>query len=792
MIVEEKFEYSDLESYPGKVLSIEKHTGMVQLNAENDLSLRIYFVTEHIVRFRYAVEGYFDNDFSYGIDPKFEQKEISYEVQEMPEAVVLLTDTLKIRIERSNMSVRIMDHQGNILNEDEKGFHWERNQDHGGHIVQMTKRVQYGEAFYGLGDKPVDLNLKGRRFQNWGTDEYGYNKGTDPLYKSIPIYYGLHDGRGYGIFFDNTFQSYFDFGLERTKAMSFWAQGGEMNYYFIAGPDLMDVCRRYTLMTGTPDLPPMWSLGYQQCKWSYFPESKVMEIADKMRELQIPCDAIYLDIDYMDGFRCFTWDLDRFPEPKRMVDELKAKGFQTMVIIDPGIKKDKNYSVFTEGMEKGYFCRRVDGPYVEGKVWPGDCYFPDFTRPEVREWWAGLYKGLIEDVGVAGVWNDMNEPALFEVPTKTFPLDVVHDYDGNMTSHRKAHNIYGMQMARATADGVKRHRGGKRTLIITRSGYSGLQRYSSVWTGDNIATWEHLWLADVQAQRLAISGISFSGSDIGGFIGQPTPELMMRWIQLGIFHPFCRVHSSGDHGDQEPWSFGEQCVEVFRKFVELRYRLLPYIYTSFYQYHKEGTPMLRPMVFADQADKETVDRDHEFLCGDHILVCPVMTEGSTERKVYLPSGQWFDYWNGDYYKGNQEHIFDTPIDELPMLIKAGAVLPLYPVQQYVGEKTIEKITLNIYYKAGEEVSKFYEDDADTYAYENGGPTAYHSFTVRGTDADLVVEKTTDGSYQSSIQRYKLHLVGLPFDAATITVDGQPVDKESMTIPADFKSLVFSK
>jgi alpha-glucosidase len=508
-----------------------------------------------------------------------------------------------------------------------------------------------------------------------------------------------------------------------------------------------------------------------------------------MRELKVPCDAIYLDIDYMDGFRCFTWDKEKFPDPKGMVDKLRADGFQTMVMIDPGIKKDKNYSVFQEGLEKGYFCKRIDGHYVEGKVWPGDCYFPDFTRKEVREWWATLYKEIIEDVGVAGVWNDMNEPALFEVESKTFPLDVIHDYDGHPTGHRKAHNVYGMQMARATAAGVKKYRNGQRTLIITRSGYSGLQRYSSVWTGDNIATFEHLWLADVQAQRLAISGVSFCGSDIGGFISQPKPELMMRWIQLGIFHPFCRVHSSGDHGEQEPWSFGEECLDVFRKFVELRYKLLPYIYTTFYQYHKEYTPMMRPLSFVDQDDKETVYRDHEFLCGDHILVCPVLEESARTKRVYLPSSEWYNLWTNKKYTGRKEYEIEAPIDEMPIFIKEGAIIPKYPVQQYVGEKTIETVTLDIYFKEGEETSYFYDDDKNGYGYEDN-EYHYSKFLLSGSSNQIEITQSREGSFDAELKQFSLNIIGQPFDVESIQVDGKTFDVGT-SIPSGFNKIKIS-
>ena len=781
--------FSEKENYPKQFQKYTTTEKYIEIESSEDLRLRIYPITDSILRLRYCIDGYFDPDFSYALDEKYTPETPAYKLEESTSEIIVLTSQVQCVVNKENLKVTFKTIEGEILSEEEKGFHWEKNETFGGYIVQNSKKIQEGESFYGLGDKPTDLNLKSKKFTNWGTDEYGYHKDTDPLYKSIPIYYGLHNNKAYGIFFDNTFRSYFDFGSERDEVASFWAQGGEMNYYFIAGPQLMDVCKRYTKLTGVPEMPPMWALGYQQCKWSYYPDTKVKEIASKLREHRVPCDAIYLDIDYMDGFRCFTWDNERFPDPKGLVDSLKEQGFQTMVIIDPGIKKDKNYDIFNEGLEKGYFCRRIDGHYVEGKVWPGDCYFPDFTRQEVRTWWAGLYKGLIEEVGVAGVWNDMNEPALFEVESKTFPLDVIHDYDGHQTGHRKAHNIYGMQMARATAEGVKKYRNGQRTLIITRSGYSGLQRYSSVWTGDNIATFEHLWLADVQAQRLAISGISFCGSDIGGFISQPTPELMMRWIQLGIFHPFCRVHSSGDHGDQEPWSFGDQCLDVFRKYVELRYQLLPYIYTTFFQYHHEATPMMRPIVFFDQSDIETRDRDHEFLCGDHILVCPVIEEKARVKKVYLPASDWYHYWSNTKYQGGKEYDVPAALEEIPMFIEAGAIIPKYPVQQYVGEKLIETVTLDVYFKAGKETSFFYDDDKNGYGYEQG-EYKYSRFDFDGSDEQLSIDHTKEGTYESDIKNFAFNFIGLPNYKLELIVDGSRVELNSL-VSSDFKSLVLS-
>ncbi len=774
------------EIFPGSMTSSKWEDGRLEATSDNGVIIRIEPITPQIIRVRYGSELYFQEDFTYALDPKFKKDPGTVNFNDGPDVIEISTTAVKCRINKADFLVTFLDLDDNVINKDEKGFHYEDDDDTGNDIVQMSKQVYPSEVYYGLGDKPSELNLKGKRFQNWGTDCYGYDYGWDPLYKNIPFYYGLHKGIGYGIFFDNTFRTFFDFGNERNAATSFWAHGGEMNYYFIAGPELLDVNKRYAQLTGVADMPALWSLGFQQCKWSYYPESQVRDITTKMREMRVPCDAIYLDIDYMDGFRCFTWDKERFPEPKKMIDDLRDQGFKTMVIIDPGIKKDHDYPVFKEALEKGYFCKRLDGPYAEGKVWPGDCYFPDFTKPEVRDWWADLYKGLIDDLGVAGVWNDMNEPALFEVESKTMPDDVMFDYDGHITSHRKAHNVYGMQMARSTYDGVKKHGNNKRGLIITRSGYSGLQRYSSVWTGDNIATWQHVWLANIQCQRLAVSGVSFAGSDIGGFIGHPTPDMFVRWIQLAIFHPFCRVHSSQDDGDQEPWSFGEEALDLFREAIELRYRMLPYHYTAFYQHHSTGVPILRPLSFYDQHDVDTHNRDHEFLCGDHILTSSISKEMAQSKEVYLPQGKWYNYWTDKLENGGQTTTFPLTKSTYPVFIKEGAIIPLYPVQQYVGEKEIEEITLSVYYKNGTEVSNFYEDAHNGYEYQTGA-FRYATYTLEGGDGFLKITQSVEGDYQPSYDRVKLDLHGVPAEGLRVKVDGAVID--GVVVPLGFGEVV---
>ena len=765
--------------FPSEIVDYRKDVDTLYFTTKNNVILQLTVVRDSVIRFRYATTGKFENDFSYGVTIHASRGYNFLEVSEDDTHYIITTSKLICKVEKLSLQVRLYDALDMVLiNEDEIGFHWEESYEFGGDIVKMSKVSQKAESYYGLGDKPVDVNLKGKRFENWVTDSYAFGKDTDPIYKAIPFYTSIHNNKSYGIFFDNTFKTHFDFAQERRNVTSFWAQGGEMNYYFIYGPEMSDVVANYTDLTGKPHaLPPLWALGFHQCKWSYYPESNVKEVTKTFRDLQIPCDAIYLDIDYMDGFRCFTWDKNYFPDPKRMVKELENDGFKTVVIIDPGIKIDLEYDVFKEALDKDYFCKRADGPYMKGKVWPGECYFPDYTKPEVREWWSGLFQELIEDIGVKGVWNDMNEPAVMDVPNKSFPDDVRHNYDGNHCSHRKAHNVYGMQMARATYHGLKKYSYPKRPFVITRAAYSGTQRYTSTWMGDNVATWEHLAIANNQAQRMAMSGFSFAGSDIGGFAEQPQGELFARWIQLGIFHVFCRVHSSGDHGDQEPWVFGEEITDIVRKFVEIRYQLLPYLYTAFWNHIKNGTPILKSLVLFDQEDQHTHYRSDEFVYGEHILVCPIQEPNAKGRRMYIPRGKWYNFWTNEVIEGGKETWVDADLDSMPIFIKEGAVIPKYPVQQYVGEKDFDEITLDVYYKKGKEKSQLYDDAHDGYDYKKGR-YSLRTFKVTGKKKEFILQQHKEGTFNAGYSKFNVVLHNLPFTITSVQIDNVEISIDS--------------
>jgi alpha-glucosidase len=743
--------------------------------SDGDATVEIMIVTSEIIRVRLAPHSVFLEDFSYAV-PKLENKTKDFKLTENDSEYMVSTVAVNCHISKSNFHISFSDTEGHITSADAVPMHWEENVKFGGYYVYSTKVCQEEESFFGLGDKPTDFNLRGKRLKNWNTDAYSFAWNQDPLYRSIPFYISLNENIAHGIFFDNTFKAHFDFGAEDPTKTSFWADGGELQFYYIHGPHMMDVVKRYHFITGTHPMPPLWALGYHQCRWSYYPESKVRKIANGFRENKIPCDGIYLDIDYMDGYRCFTWNTKYFPDPKKMIRELAADGFKTVVIIDPGIRVDDHYSVFKEGKKNRYFCRRSDDYFMEGHVWPGRCQFPDFTNPEVREWWGGLFEGLVE-AGVAGVWNDMNEPAVFG--SGTFPDDVRHQYDGHRGSHRKAHNIYGMQMVRATYDGLRKIMKNKRPFTISRAGYAGVQRFSSVWTGDNVASWEHLVLGNIQCQRLSISGIPFCGTDIGGFSGEPDGELFTRWIQLGTFSPFMRAHSAGDTKEREPWSFGEPYTAINRKFIELRYRLIPYLYSVFWEHHRYGFPILRPVIMHEQEVYKNHFRQDEFTYGDKILVCPVLAPGEKTRRVYLPKGKWYYFWTNQLIDGGKEVEVPTPLETMPIFMKAGSVIPEYPVMQYMGEKEIEEVRLNVYYSDYEVNSFLFEDYGETFAYEQD-IYLEKKFVVEGKAHKLTIQQSMEGLYTPRYENYSLHVVGLPFKPNRVIADDKEVKEFTFT------------
>ena len=680
---------------------------------------------------------------------KKEWDDFEFQVDENNNEILIDTGIIKIRVLKQKFNLIFEDRSG-VINEDYETGYSKNN-------FCCYKKLDEVEHFYGFGEKTGPLDKYGWDTVNWNTDiSSKHDDMTKSLYVSIPFFIGIKDKRAYGIYLDNEERTYFDMGCENRNFYYFGTEAQSINYYFIYGPKIREVVERYTALTGRMKMAPRWILGHQQSRWSYYPDKKVLEIARKYREKNIPCDVIYLDIDYMDGYRVFTWDKSRFKDFKGMNQKLHEMGFKIVAIIDPGVKVDKNYFAYSEGMKNGYFIKTKDGGTFDGKVWPMNSVFPDFSREEVRCWWGDLNKKLI-DAGVDGIWNDMNEPSLFDTENKTIPEDAVHNSDSGIQSHREFHNLYGMMMDKGTYEGLLRAGKNKRPFLLSRSGFAGIQRYAAIWTGDNMSLFEHLKLSIPMNCSLGLSGVAFVGNDIGGFNKNCSEELLIRWYEAGVFLPFFRNHSAITTRDQEPWAFGERAEKIIKKYIELRYKFLPYIYNLFYEASAYGHPIIRPLVYEFQDDEMTYKIQDEFMVGDSILTAPVVESGVNNRKVYLPNGYWVDFWNGSIYKGGSEIEYSAPIDVLPLFIKSGSIIPEIEYENYIGEKPIEKIVLNIY--PSDYINfTIYEDDGETLDYErNVFLKTKFEFKVLNDTYKLKREIIHDG-YNNPFNYYEINIV----------------------------------
>lgn len=753
---------------PGSVTSCKETNQGVRIAAQHAVFLLIPYTPE-IIRIR-VTQKEFPADFSYAV---IRQPEGTFKSRkEFPDRWELTTDSLRVKIMKQPLRIIFETLNGTVINEDYAGqqLTWL------GDEVSTYKKLFKDEKFIGLGEKTGPLNRRGNAYTNWNTD-WAYERDTDPLYKSIPFYIGIHDPVVYGIFLDNSFRTKFNFGASTDEEfMFFTACHGEMNYYFIGGSEVPRILENYTWLTGRMPLPPYWSLGYQQCRWGYYPESEVMSVARQFRDKKMPCDVLYLDIDYMDRYKIFTWDTVRFPDPHRMTTELNAMGFHLATIVDPGIKIEPGYFAYDEGVTNDLFVKYPSGDRYVGTVWPGRCHFPDFTSEATRSWWGNSFQHLTS-AGVEGFWNDMNEPAAWG---QNIPDILQFDFDGNGGTMAGAHNIYGMQMTRATYDGTRKLMNGKRPFLLSRAAFSGSQRFTAVWTGDNQATDDHMFVAVRLINSISLSGIAFCGADVGGFHGNPTTDLFTRWMSIGCYTPFFRNHTAVNTHDQEPWAFGEETETTCRKILEQRYRLLPYIYSMFYEAEQSGMPVARSLALNYPFDPNiyTWDYHNEYLFGDAFLIAPV---SSTQRftRVWLPGGEWYRLSTGTMYAGQRDHIVDAPLNDLPVFVRAGSIIPMQSVIQSTSQKPDPVLEVHVY-KGNLPVSfLYYEDDGNTFMYEEG---YYFKRLISYDPQSGQVQFTqTEGASNS---RYAY--VRLVFhDGTSIkTTDPRPFGKErfSMTLP----------
>lgn len=722
-------------------------------------NFRVLAYNENILRITATQEEAFE-DFSYAVTAT--PVTSTFTVVERNHQLLLEGPKFKLNIEKNPARFSFQKLDGTILNEDDTfGISWNGEQ------ATSYKKLQTGERFIGLGEKTGPLDRRGQGYQHWNTDNFAYHSGADPLYCSTPFYIGIHNGLVYGIFLDNTFKSFVNFGASNNRFSSIAVDGGEMNYYFIYGESVGEIIQHYTHLTGRMPLPPQWSIGYQQCRYSYFPDTEVKSIADTFHEKDIPADVIVFDIHYMEAYKIFTWHKEHFSDPKKLIEELKSKGFEVVVMCDPGIKVEEGYEAYEDGVQQNVFIKYPDGSNFTAQVWPGWCHFPDFTKPATRQWWKEKFQQYVS-LGIQGFWNDMNEIATWG---NQLPENIELDFEGNNDSMRRGRNIYGMQMARSTYEGTKELLKGKRPFNLTRAGFSGIQRYAAVWTGDNVATDEHMMLGVRILNSMGLAGIAFCGYDVGGFVGDANPKLFARWISLGAFSPFFRGHSMVNSRDSEPWSFGEEVEEISRNYIKLRYRLMPYLYSAFYEASQTGLPINRTLAIDYSHDEKVYNGtyQHQYLFGPSLLVAPIESYKDL-MKVYLPKGIWYQLFDDAQYTGG-EIIVECPVDKLPVFAKGSSIIVM---NEDAGSNTKQKHeVLEIHLYQGDDDNTYirYEDDGETFDYAKG-MFCTQQFTYRASANTFTVHKIV-GKYTTQYKRYKVYFHGFT-SLKTLSVNSKEV------------------
>lgn len=748
----------------GRVGRSDRHGNTFEFQCKNGKA-RITVLGPKVIRVQATRNGEYRSHESFARVPYEEPVVVRKEVS--AQRVVLNAEHFRMNVSLSSFGLQILDSSGTILQDDsaDGGVVWE------GRHFECRKRMLGDEHFYGLGEKAHGLDKKGLQYEMWNTDNGDYDSESDPLYQSIPFFTVLNRGTALGIFLDNSYRTVFDFGRRNPESYTFGAPDGPLDYYVIIGPKISDVLDGYTLLTGRPCFLPRWALGHQQSRFMvYEREDDILKIGRELRSRKIPCDVLVLDIGYMDEARIFTWKPSVFPNPKTFTARLAQMGFRAMTIIDPGVKLENGYFMYDEGKDAGYFLKRQDGsPYV-GLVWPGETVFPDFSRPEVREWFGSKYETLARCGTSNSSWIDMNEPSncIYDGIKAEYSMTDVVDSEGNLWEPR-LHNVYALGMAHAAFDGLRKAFPNTRPFILTRSGFAGYQRYAAMWTGDNHSTWSMLWLSIPMALNLGLSGIPFSGTDIGGFGGDTTPELLARWYELGAFYPFSRNHSDIRSTRQEPWLFGEEAERIARESLSLRYRLLRYMYSLAKIASTNGLPIMRPLVLEFQDDPATYALDTQFMIGPYMMLAPILEEGAESRDVYFPQGAWYDFWTDARVKGPQSLRVKAPLDRIPIYFREGSIIPAGSVVQNSDEDQGD-LVLWVYPGTTSSIV-VYEDDG----ISEVGPSAETKIAQESTGNNVVI--TVDkrvGNWKPVKRSVVVEFHGLERQPKSFSIDGASI------------------
>ena len=742
----------------------------IQIQA-GEATMRITALRDDIIRVRISASSTLPEDASWAVLSEARTKSIDVQTSPDSGSAGFRTAALEVRIEKDPLRIVISDRSGNVISSDAVGRPVRFQA--GGFTVY--KQMPSSEHYFGLGDKTGQFDRREQAYTLWNTD-IGPQESIDPIYKSIPFFLAINGTRSYGIFLDNTWRTWFDFGKQARDTIAFGAEGGPLDYYFIYGPAPKQVVEGYAYLTGKPPLPPLWALGFQQSRYSYMTETQVRDIASRLRNDRIPSDVIYLDIDYQDRNRPFTVNTKTFPNFPGLVSDLRKQHFHMVTITDLHIAHAPNegYAPYDSGHAGDHFVKNPDGSEFIGVVWPGPSVFPDFTRAQTRQWWGGLYQKFVND-GVAGFWNDMNEPSVFDGPGKTMPLDTVHrieepGFKTRTATHAEIHNVFGLQNVRATYEGLLKLRPDERPFVLTRATFAGGQRYGFTWTGDNSATWNHLRLATQMVLNLGVSGIPYAGADIGGFNGSPPPALLTRWVELAAFSPFCRDHATKGSLPHEVWNNGLDQEAVRRRFIETRYRLLPYFYELADEASRTGLPLMRPVflefpeIFAPGAP--FFDHlDTQFMLGRSLMIAPPpFAEMVDDYVVSFPAGAWYDFWSGEKApaqvpeppvvevakagtnaKFPQPHKIHPALDTMPVYVRGGSIVPLQPLVQSTDETPRGPLELRVY-PGPDCAGAIYLDDGHTLAYQHGNYLRQSLTCQSDSTSTRILFHAREGSY----------------------------------------------
>jgi len=665
---------------------------------------------------------------------------------------IFMAQDLKVEFNLAPFSMSICKNNKRIFNSDEEFIGV-----NGTRIVFKFKKLK-DTPFWGFGEKTGELNKNGQFMKMWNVDvvaDLRFNsmrKDYEPTYVTIPFFITYISGQYWGFLLNNPTESFFDMGREDKEKFYFGTYKGEGILYIIYGPTLNELMKKLIFLTGTIDLPPLWSIGHHQSRWSYMTSKEVRKAINNYKKNKIPLSSIWLDIDYMEGYKIFTWAQKTYRDYAGLIKWLHKKDIAVVTIIDPGVKKDEDYNIYQEGTKLNLFCKTFNGKQYIGYVWPGKTVFPDFSLAKTQNWWSNKISEFLKS-GVDGIWLDMNDPSTGDSERE----DML--FKNGRVEHQFYHNQYGYLMAKATKTGFKKHAKDKRDFILTRSAYTGIQKYSAVWTGDNCSNWEHLQMTIPESLNLSLSGVSFNGADVGGFGGNIDEKLIARWYQANFLFPFFRNHSAIGTKYQEPYRFSKQTQSIIGKFINLRYKFLPYIYNLFYRNYIEGEPILRPL-FYEYHNKSYFNMKDEFFVGPFILQAPVLMEND-ERLIYLPKGFWFNFFNQKWMQGKCGGIKSiVPISMTPLFMRDGAVIPVLAGRNffYPDARDFKNAEFNVYIKKQKKISSFYyEDDGVSYDYKKEKYNLYEIKGVKaGNDFNISI-KIIRRKYENGIKKFKFNI-----------------------------------